>query len=64
MGVKFRCRLTSNVFEFVNDYDINDMRDHPQYDEVKELPPAVQTKEKQNTKKEVKKTTKTVKAEE
>lgn len=64
MGVKFKCRLTGNVFEFVNDYDINDMRDHPQYDEVKELPNGVQTKEKQNTKKEVKKTTKTAKAEE
>ena len=64
MGVKFKCRLTGNVFEFVNDYDIEDMRDHPQYDEVKELPSGVQTKEKQDTKKEVKKTTKTVKAEE
>lgn len=41
---KFRCRLTGNVFEFVNDYDIADMREHPQYDEVKELPDAVQVK--------------------
>ncbi len=41
---KFKCRLTGNVFEFHNDYDIADMREHPQYDEVKELPDAVQVK--------------------
>ena len=64
MGVKFRCRLTGNVFEFYTDFDIAGMRKHPQYDEVKELPSGVQTKEKQDTKKEVKKTTKTAKAEE
>lgn len=51
MGVKFRCRLSGNVFEFENEYDIKDMRDHPQYDEVKELPNAVQAKK--TTKKEV-----------
>ena len=48
---RFRCRLTGNVFEFTNDYDIKDMRDHPQYDEVKEIPDAVQVKK--TTKKEV-----------
>ena len=41
---KFKCRLTGNVFEFTNEYDIADMRDHPQYDEVEELPSAVQVK--------------------
>ena len=41
---KFRCRLTGNVFEFTNDYDIKDMQEHPQYDEVKEIPNAVQVK--------------------
>ena len=41
---KFRCRLTGNVFEFTNDYDITDMREHPQYDELKELPNGVQVK--------------------
>lgn len=51
MGVKFRCRLSGNVFEFENEYDIKDMQDHPQYDEVKETPSAVQVKK--TTKKEV-----------
>ena len=35
---KFKCRLTGNIFEFVNDYDIADMREHPQYEEVEEEP--------------------------
>ena len=50
---KFRCRLTGNVFEFTNDYDISDMKKHPQYDEVKELPDAVQAKVKKTTKEKV-----------
>lgn len=49
----FRCRLTNNVFEFTNDYDIEDMREHPQYDEVQEIPNGLQTKKVKNTKKEV-----------
>lgn len=48
---KFKCRLTGNVFEFVNDYDIKDMREHPQYDEVEEIPDGMQVKK--TTKKEV-----------
>lgn len=51
---KFKCRLTGNVFEFVNDFDIEDMREHPQYDEIKEIPNGLQvkktTKEKVNKK--------------
>ena len=53
MSVKFRCRISGNVFEFVNDFDIADMREHPQYDELKELPNGVQTQKKQNTKEKV-----------
>ena len=34
MGVKFKCKLSGNIFEFVNDFDINDMREHPQYEEI------------------------------
>lgn len=41
---KFRCRLTGNVFEFVHEFDIKDMREHPQYDEVKEIPNGLQVK--------------------
>lgn len=59
MGVKFRCMLSGNVFEFHNSYDIDDMREHPQYEEIED---GLQ-EEKQNTKKEVKKTTKKSKAE-
>ena len=53
MGVKFKCRLSGNVFEFENEYDISDMRDHPQYDEIKEIPNGLQTKKVKDTKKEV-----------
>lgn len=41
---KFKCRLTGNVFEFVNDFDIADMREHPQYDEVQDIPEKVEVK--------------------
>ena len=44
MSVRFRCRPSGNVFEFTNDFDIQDMRKHGQYDEVKEIPEAVQVK--------------------
>lgn len=60
---RFRCRLTGNIFEFTTEYDIADMREHPQYTEVEEIEDGLQTEEKQNTKKEVKKTTKKSKAE-
>jgi len=48
---KFRCKLSGNVFEFTADYDIEDMREHPQYEEVEE-------KEIVEEKKPVKKATK------
>ena len=51
---KFKCRLTNNIFEFVNDFDIEEMRKHPQYDEVKEIPDGVQVKVKKTTKEKVK----------
>lgn len=44
MGVKFKCRLTGNVFEFQHEWDVEEMRKHPQYDEVEEIPDAVQVK--------------------
>ena len=33
---KFRCKLSGNIFEFFNEFDILDMREHGQYEEVKE----------------------------
>ena len=53
MGVKFKCRLTGNVFEFEHEWDVEDMRNHPQYDEIEEIPNGLQTKKVKNTKKEV-----------
>ena len=50
----FRCRLTGNVFEFIHDFDIEEMRKHPQYDEVKDIPDGVQAKVKKTTKEKVK----------
>lgn len=57
--VKFKCNLSGNIFEFVHEWDIEEMRKHPQYTEVVEN--EVQNKE---TTKEVKKTTKKQKSEE
>ena len=54
--VYFKCRLSGNVVGFEYEWDVNEMRNHPQYDEVKELPSAVQTKVKKTTQKEVKET--------
>jgi hypothetical protein len=42
--VKFKCNLTGNVFEFSNTFDIEDMREHPQYTEVEEQEEIVQKK--------------------
>lgn len=36
MSAKFRCKLSGNIFEFFNEFDILDMREHEQYEEVKE----------------------------
>ena len=33
---KFRCKLSGNIFEFINEFDIEDMREHPQYEEVED----------------------------
>ena len=56
---KFRCLLSGNVFTFENEFDVSDMREHPQYEELED---GLQTEEEQNTKKEVKKTTRKSKA--
>ncbi len=36
MSAKFRCKLSGNIFEFFNEFDILDMREHEQYEEVLE----------------------------
>lgn len=54
---KFKCKLTGNIFTFVNDFDINDMREHPQYEEIEEEEIVVQKKTtvaSKKTKKEAK----------
>ena len=60
MTVKFKCIATGNIFEFLYDVDIETTRQNPAYEEIED---GLQ-EEKQNTKKEVKKATKPVKAEE
>jgi hypothetical protein len=49
---KFRCKLSGNVFEFKNEYDILDMQKHEQYKEIED---GLQTKEEQDSKEKVKK---------
>ena len=49
---KFRCKLSGNVFEFSQEFDIDEMRDHPQYEEIED---GLQTEEKQNSEEKVKK---------
>ena len=34
---RFRCKLNGAVFEFLNDFDIKDMQEHPDYEEVVEV---------------------------
>ena len=36
MSAKFRCKQSGNVFEFFTEHDIKTMREHSEYDEVKE----------------------------
>ena len=50
---KFKCLLSGNIFEFKYEWDIEEMREHPQYDEVKEIPEGLQTKVKKTTKEKV-----------
>ena len=54
---KFKCLLSGNIFEFHTDFDIETMREHPQYEEIEEEP-IVSKKEtvvaKKKTKKEAK----------
>ena len=56
---RFRCNLSGNIFEFTAEYDIADMREHPQYEEVEEetVEPVVEKKttvSSKKTKKEAK----------
>lgn len=50
--VKFKCLLSGNVFQFEHEWDVEEMRKHPQYEEIED---GLQTEEKQNTKEKVKK---------
>lgn len=36
MCAKFKCNLSGNIFEFKHEWDVEEMRKHPQYTEVKE----------------------------
>ncbi len=50
---KFKCKLSGNICNFEYEWDIAEMRKHPQYDEVKEEENELQTKVKKASKKEV-----------
>lgn len=52
--VYFKCRLSNTVVGFEYEWDIEEMRKHPQYDEVKEIPDGLQTKVKKTAKEKVK----------
>ena len=44
--VKFKCKHTGNIFTYTMPHDIKTMREHAEYDEVKEeTRPAVETQE-------------------
>jgi hypothetical protein len=59
---KFRCKISGTVIEFINPVDIASTKRNPAYEEIKD---GLQTKEKQDTKEEVKKPVKkTAKVEE
>ena len=52
--VRFKCLLSGNVFQFEHEWDVEEMRKHPQYEEIED---GLQ-EEKQNTKEKVKKSPK------
>lgn len=52
--VKFKCLLSGNTFQFEHEWDVEEMRKHPQYEELED---GLQ-EEKQNSKEKVKKTRK------
>lgn len=35
---KFKCLLSGNVFQFEHAWDVEEMRQHPQYEEIEEEP--------------------------
>lgn len=54
---KFKCLLSGNIFEFHTDFDIETMREHPQYEEIEEEEVVVKKKttvSSKKTKKEAK----------
>jgi hypothetical protein len=48
MSVTFKCNKTGNTVTFKSQYDIESMRGHPEYTEVKEVP--VESSEQTETK--------------
>lgn len=55
---KFKCNLSGNIFEFTAEYDIADMREHPQYTEVEEVEEDVEPVVEKKTTVSLKKTKK------
>ena len=55
---KFKCLLSGNIFEFKYEWDIEEMREHPQYEEIEEeeeiVVPKKTTVASKKTKKEAK----------
>ena len=49
--VKFRCKHTGNVFSYTSPHDIKTMREHSEYDEIKEE--TVSTNEEVPTKRNI-----------
>ena len=47
---KFRCLLSDNVYEFHTDFDIDTMREHPQYEEIEEEEVVEKVKKPRKTK--------------
>lgn len=47
---KFKCLLSGNIFEFHTDFDIETMREHPQYEEIEEEQEEVEQKPKKTRK--------------
>ena len=52
---KFKCKISGVVIEFIHPVDIESTQRNPAYEEIED---GLQTKEKQNTEKEVKKAVK------
>lgn len=51
--MKFKCKVSGSIAEFLTEYDIKAMLKHPQYEVVEDVVVKEEVKEKKKTTKEI-----------